>query len=185
LRIKTPDAFSKKLLRRITKESAKPSELRDRAFRQRILSIPKGKVATYGQVAAAAGYPLYHRAVARLLRTTPSHALPWQRVIGAGGEIKLRFEAASEQRLLLEMEGVAFRGRRVDLAAHQHIFGAWETNEFERRRLIRPSEMICSSRSSLGAEWFWSAQLGKARRRKFTIPPVECRHQEIHLVEGG
>lgn len=126
MRIKTPAAVSKKLLLRIAKESALPNELRDQAFRQRILSIPKGKVATYGQVAAAAGYPLYHRAVARLLRTTQGHLLPWQRVVGAGGEIKLRFEAAAEQRLRLEMEGVTFRGRRVDLAAHQHRFGPWE-----------------------------------------------------------
>ena len=41
------------------------------AFRRIILSIPAGKVSTYGRVAAAAGYPLYHRAVARLLRTDP------------------------------------------------------------------------------------------------------------------
>jgi methylated-DNA-protein-cysteine methyltransferase-like protein len=83
-------------------------------------------VATYGQVAAAAGYPLYHRAVARLLRTTPAHVLPWQRVVGAGGEIKLPFEAGAEQRLLLKMEGVTFRGPRVDLPAHQHQLRGWE-----------------------------------------------------------
>ena len=53
-----------------------------------VRSIPKGKVATYGQVAAAAGFPLYHRHVAAMLRK--SHGtLPWQRVVGAGGEIKL------------------------------------------------------------------------------------------------
>ncbi|HXE04990.1 MAG TPA: MGMT family protein [Bryobacteraceae bacterium] len=91
-----------------------------------ILSIPKGSVATYGQVAAAAGFPLYHRAVARVLRTTPASQLPWQRVIGAGGEIKLRQEAGAEQRLRLQMEGVAFRGRRVDLEKHQHTFRTWE-----------------------------------------------------------
>lgn len=91
-----------------------------------ILSIPKGKVATYGQVAAAAGYPLYHRAVARLLRTAPAGSLPWQRVIGSGGEIKLRFESGAEQRLRLRMEGVKFRGRKVDLASHQHTFRSWE-----------------------------------------------------------
>jgi methylated-DNA-protein-cysteine methyltransferase-like protein len=123
---RTPKAISRKLIRRITKEGARPNEFRDAAFRRRILSIPKGKVATYGQVAAAAGYPLYHRAVARLLRTTPAYFLPWHRVIGAGGEIKLRFEAGAEQRLRLEMEGVKFLGRKVDLAAHQHTFGAWE-----------------------------------------------------------
>lgn len=117
---------SNKLVRRITRNGARPNELRDQAFRERILSIPKGKVATYGQIAAAAGYPLYHRAVARLLRTTASHALPWQRVVGAGGEIKLRSEAGAEQHLRLELEGVQFKGRKVDLAAHQHVFGAWD-----------------------------------------------------------
>ena len=119
-------ALSWKMVRRITKDAARPNETRDAAFHRVIRSIPKGKVATYGQVAAAAGYPLHHRAVARLLRTTPSGVLPWQRVVGAGGEIKLRFEAGSEQRLRLRMEGVTFRGRRVDLSAHQHIFRGWE-----------------------------------------------------------
>ncbi len=123
---RTTAALSRKLVRRITKDAARPNEIRDAAFRRMIRSIPKGSVATYGQVAAAAGYPLYHRAVARLLRTTPPHVLPWQRVIGAGGKIKLRFEAAAEQRLLLQMEGVSFRGMRVNLAAHQHTFLGWE-----------------------------------------------------------
>jgi methylated-DNA-protein-cysteine methyltransferase-like protein len=91
-----------------------------------IRSIPKGSVATYGQVAAAAGYPLHHRAVARLLHTAPPDSLPWQRVVGAEGEIKLRFEAGAEQRLRLQMEGVRFRGKKVDLVAHQHIFRGWE-----------------------------------------------------------
>jgi methylated-DNA-protein-cysteine methyltransferase-like protein len=122
----SPAALSRQLTRRITKNSARPNDVRDAAFRKVILSIPKGKVATYGQVAAAAGYPLYHRAVARLLRTAPIGRLPWQRVVGAGGEIKLKFEAAAEQRLRLGMEGVTFRGRRIDMAAHQHQFRTWE-----------------------------------------------------------
>jgi methylated-DNA-protein-cysteine methyltransferase-like protein len=104
----------------------RPDENRDSAFEHIILSIPKGKVATYGQVAAAAGYPRYHRAVARLLRVVPTGVLPWQRVVGAGGEIKLRFEAAAEQRLRLQIEGVNFKGKRVDLEAHQHVFRQWE-----------------------------------------------------------
>jgi methylated-DNA-protein-cysteine methyltransferase-like protein len=106
-----------------------PNELRDSAFRRVILSIPKGKVATYGQVAAAAGYPLYHRAVARLLRTEPPNRLPWHRVLGSGGEIKLRLAAASEQRLLLRMEGVSFKGKRVNLEMHQHEFRMWELDD--------------------------------------------------------
>src|ERR1039457_3671700 len=104
---------------------ARPSAKRDAAMRKTIRQIPRGKVATYGQVAAAAGYPLYHRHVAQLLRRTHT-GLPWQRVVGAGGEIKLKFEAGMEQRMRLEMEGVKFRGKRVDMAEHQHQFRPWE-----------------------------------------------------------
>ena len=105
---------------------APKNDERDAAFRKAIRQIPRGKVATYAQVAAAAGYPLYHRQVARLLRTAPMGSLPWQRVVGAGGEIKLKFEAALEQRTRLEMEGVRFRGRRIEMAEHQHRFRTWE-----------------------------------------------------------
>src|SRR5271165_6024986 len=83
---------------------APKSEQRDAALRKIIRQIPRGKVATYGQVAAAAGYPLYHRHVARLLRNEPPGRLPWHRVVGAGGQIKLRYEAAMEQRMRLEQE---------------------------------------------------------------------------------
>ena len=126
---KSTAAVSRKLIRRITKDASRPNEIRDAAFLRIIRSIPKGRVATYGQVAAAAGYPLYHHAVARLLRTSTADALPWQRVVGAGGAIKLRFEAASEQRLRLQLEGVAFRGPRVDLESHQHKFRGWELDD--------------------------------------------------------
>ena len=104
---------------------APPSEPRNASFKKAIRSIPKGKVATYGQVAAAAGYPLYHRHVAQLLQKSGG-TLPWQRVVGAGGAIKLKFEAGMEQRTRLEMEGVRFRGKRVDMIEHQHRFKTWE-----------------------------------------------------------
>lgn len=99
-----------------------PSEIRDEAFAEAIRSIPRGKVASYGQVAAAAGHPGYHRAVARLLKTMIPGELPWQRVLGAGGQIKLAGRAAAEQRLRLRMEGVTFVGKRIDLSLHQHVF---------------------------------------------------------------
>ena len=51
-----------------------------------------------------------------------SGSLPWHRVLGAGGEIKLRGHSAMEQRLRLEMEGVTFRGRRVDMVRHEFKF---------------------------------------------------------------
>lgn len=95
------------------------------AFRAAILQIPAGKVATYGQVAAAAGYPLYHRQVVQLLRRS-GDTLPWQRVVGAGGVIRLKGGMAHEQRLRLVMEGVQFRGARVLIEEHQHRFRPWE-----------------------------------------------------------
>ena len=49
-----------------------------------------------------------------------------QRVVGAGGQIKLKYEAGLEQRTRLEMEGVRFRGKRVDMVEHQHYFRGWE-----------------------------------------------------------
>lgn len=91
-----------------------------------ILSIPAGKVSSYGAVAAAAGYPRYHRAVARLLRTAPADHLPWHRVVGAGGEIKLPGAAASEQRSRLRLEGVEFEGKRVAMNRFEHTFKPWE-----------------------------------------------------------
>jgi methylated-DNA-protein-cysteine methyltransferase-like protein len=129
---RTPKVFAttrqvtRDLERRILKDGLRPNEQRDAEFRKVILSIPKGKVATYGQVAAAAGYPLYHRAVARLLRTELPGRLPWQRVVGSGGAIKTRLAAAAEQRLLLKMEGVTFRGKCVDMERHQYEFRTWE-----------------------------------------------------------
>src|ERR1700758_1791493 len=80
---------------------------------QAIRAIPRGKVSTYGGVAKTAGYPGAARMVARVLRR--GFGLPWQRVLGAGGEIKLTGDSAIEQRLRLEAEGVRFRGRKVDM----------------------------------------------------------------------
>ncbi len=115
-----------KLGRRILRDSARPEALRDEAFRRVILAIPAGRVSTYGKVAAAAGYPLYHRAVARLLRTETPDRLPWHRVVGAGGQLKLRQDAQEEQRQRLIMEGVVFCGLHVDMAHYEHHFRPWE-----------------------------------------------------------
>ena len=114
--------------RRILRDGLRPNELRDEAFRRAVLLIPAGRVSTYGHVAAAAGYPLYHRAVARLLRMETADRLPWHRVVGAGGAIKLRFEAEQEQRLRLEMEGVRFRGKRVEMEKYEHRFAGVDYN---------------------------------------------------------
>ena len=116
-----------KVRRGILRDGLKPNADRDAAFRRIILSIPAGKVSTYGKVAAAAGYPLYHRAVARLLRVDTPDSLPWHRVLGAGGQIKLRGDGALEQRRRLRMEGVKFNGARVDMERFEWTLRSWET----------------------------------------------------------
>jgi methylated-DNA-protein-cysteine methyltransferase-like protein len=85
-----------------------------------IRKVPRGKVSTYGGIARAAGYPRHSRLVARTLHG--AFDLPWQRIVGAGGQIKLRGDYAIEQRLRLEAEGVTFRGRRVDMKKHEFHF---------------------------------------------------------------
>src|SRR6202051_1016591 len=87
-----------------------------------IRKIPRGKVSTYGAIARAAGYPGSARQVVGALHR--SFDLPWHRVLGAGGEIKLRGDSAIEQRLRLESERVTFRGKRVDMKHHEFRFPA-------------------------------------------------------------
>ena len=98
--------------------SPKPST-RDRILAT-IRSIPRGKVSTYGAVAKAAGFPRGARQVVAALRGAVG--LPWQRVLGAGGAIKLRGDYAFEQRFRLEAEGVTFRRRKADMKLHEHKF---------------------------------------------------------------
>lgn len=118
--------LDEKLKRRLLK--ARASEDHVAAIRRVARQIPKGKVATYAQVAAAAGYPLYHRQVVQVLRKSGDR-LPWQRVVGSGGFIKLHLEAGLEQRTRLELEGVRFKGKRVDMEAHGYTFQTWELGE--------------------------------------------------------
>jgi methylated-DNA-protein-cysteine methyltransferase-like protein len=90
---------------------------------RRIISrIPKGKVSTYGDVARAAGYPGAARQVAWALHNAKG-SVPWHRVLGAGGNIRLPGPSGLEQRLRLQAEGVAFRGSRVDMTRHAFDFG--------------------------------------------------------------
>jgi methylated-DNA-protein-cysteine methyltransferase related protein len=86
-------------------------------FRAVVRRIPRGKVATYGDVALAAGKPGYARQVAWALHAAGGN-LPWHRVLGAGGKILLTGESALEQRMRLESEGVEFRGTKVNIAKH-------------------------------------------------------------------
>ena len=90
-----------------------------RAVWRLISDIPRGHVATYGQIAAWLGYPRHARMVGRALRSVPS-GVPWHRVVNARGGISLRAAMGSmvTQRILLEQEGVRLRRGRVALARH-------------------------------------------------------------------
>ena len=92
-----------------------------------VRSIPRGRVATYGQVAILAGHPRRARHVGQALaRMPPGIDLPWHRVINAQGRISARTlqprrhrtprEAERRQQRLLEREGIRFRNGRVEFA---------------------------------------------------------------------
>lgn len=91
-----------------------------------IASIPRGRVASYGEIATRAGLPGRARLVGRVLRETPPGVeLPWHRVLRADGRIAFApgSRAHRDQARRLAAEGVAARGGRIDLAR----FG-WERN---------------------------------------------------------
>lgn len=85
-----------------------------------IRALPAGTVSSYGALAEAAGWPGAARQVVRILQQVPG--LPWHRVVGAGGAIKLAGENAAEQKFRLRMEAVTFRGARVDMKRHEFHF---------------------------------------------------------------
>jgi uncharacterized protein YeaO (DUF488 family)/alkylated DNA nucleotide flippase Atl1 len=95
--------------------------------------IPKGRVATYGQVAEVAGLPRRARLVGRALRELDEHSdVPWHRVVNAKGTISLRGDLLDHEGLqeqLLRREGVDFDGRAIPLDR----FG-WRANDGAKGR---------------------------------------------------
>lgn len=93
-----------------------------KAIYQMVARIPKGKVATYGQVATLAGYPGRARQVGYLLAGMPDgFDLPWHRVINAQGKVSPRATGRFHelQYHMLEDEGIPFRENRVDLEIYR------------------------------------------------------------------
>jgi len=87
-----------------------------------VARIPRGRVATYGQIARLAGLPNHARLVGYALNALrQGSSVPWQRVVNAKGTISLRRGGSGHdilQRLMLKREGVRFDRRGViDLAA--------------------------------------------------------------------
>ncbi|MFI1463478.1 MGMT family protein [Nocardia carnea] len=87
--------------------------------RELVASIPPGRVATYGDIAAAVGLST-PRTVGWIMRTD-SGDLPWHRVLGASG--KPAAHLAERQLRLLAAEGVPVSDGRVDLRTARHRFG--------------------------------------------------------------
>lgn len=86
------------------------------AVHRLVRRIPRGRVMTYGEIAARLGRPRGARAVGHVMRHCPAD-LPWHRVVNARGGIsaRARMSGMVTQRIRLEQEGVVFRGGRVSL----------------------------------------------------------------------
>lgn len=83
-----------------------------------LLTIPKGKVATYGQIAAALGRPKAARAVGNILHNNPHPEIyPCYKVVNTKGELAKGFGwgGIEQQKRLLEKDGIEVNGYTVDL----------------------------------------------------------------------
>ncbi len=81
-----------------------------------VAQIPRGQVATYGQISALIGRRLTPLGVGWAIRAAPDGAIPWQRVVNAQGRISTDDQHPGLQREMLESEGVIFDARgRIDL----------------------------------------------------------------------
>ena len=96
-----------------------PSALAEQRIRAMVDAIPRGRVATYGQIAREAGLEGRARLVGRILGQLPSGSeLPWHRVVRSSGCLAVRADGrpSPEQARRLRAEGVTLkRGGRVDL----------------------------------------------------------------------
>ena len=100
-------------------------------FKDKILEIirrvPKGKVVSYGQVAAAAGFPTYARHVGKVLSELDENTkVPWWRVVNNQGYISIKgnWIATKEiQRTLLLQERIEVdKDFRLDMKRHRHVW---------------------------------------------------------------
>lgn len=99
---------------------AHPDSVRQKIYAA-VRRVPRGKVATYGQIAEIAGLQGHARQVGYAMAALhASSALPWHRIINAQGRVSMRSAGAGStivQRQLLEREGILFdEGGRVSLA---------------------------------------------------------------------
>jgi methylated-DNA-protein-cysteine methyltransferase related protein len=100
------------LKRKLLRSAAPRGDAAAAAICAVVRRIPKGWVATYGQVAAMAGLPRRARLVGQVLhQLDPASKIPWHRVVNAKGEVSYslsRNGGDALQRRLLEKEGIEF-----------------------------------------------------------------------------
>jgi methylated-DNA-protein-cysteine methyltransferase-like protein len=120
--------------------------------------VPRGRVATYGQIAAMLGRPRSARAVGQAMAALggPGGArgvteVPWHRVVNAQGGISRRTPSAGmlTQRLRLQGEGIRVRGGRVDLGRFQ-----WEAAPRRGGHGRRPAGAEALPRARPRPGWF-------------------------------
>lgn len=85
-----------------------------------VARIPRGAVATYGQIAELLGIPGRARFVGYALHALPPGTpVPWHRVVNSRGTVSLRGESGRTQIALLEKEGVSVPSDGIDLQRRQ------------------------------------------------------------------
>ncbi len=84
-----------------------------------VKKIPRGRVIAYGEIARALRLSGGARAVGFAMAACPSgRGIPWHRVIGAGGRVRMPEPHASLQRKLLASEGVPVESGKIDMKLH-------------------------------------------------------------------
>lgn len=116
--------------------TTKASQIAQQKILSAIKAIPKGRVASYGQIATVAGYARGHRQVAKALREHSAPDIPWYRVIRADGRCGMPEGSKGyiKQFTLLMAEGVLNKKGRVDMKRYQ-----WQT-ELDTL-LFRPQDL--------------------------------------------
>jgi methylated-DNA-protein-cysteine methyltransferase-like protein len=96
----------------------------DTAVLSQVRRIPRGRVATYGQIAALVGKPRAARAVGQVM--SRADGVPWHRVVNSQGGIsrRSRMTGMLTQRIRLEQEGIVFRRGRVVMSRFRWQNGA-------------------------------------------------------------
>jgi len=116
-------SMATKKVRRKKRSMVDPDSIRQRIYAV-VRRVPRGKVATYGQIAEIAGLEGHARQVGYAMAALQSSsALPWHRIINAEGRVSMRSAGAGStivQQRLLEREGIVFNGGgRVSLTRYR------------------------------------------------------------------